>query len=282
MLNRQPIERQSVQNTKRAKSGHILILAMASLAITSCGQRQQTSRVFVTNGSEASPDSYPSVVKIMRQESESNPVLCTGTFISSYAILTAAHCNGNQAKPTFDIVWTDYEGNSITGTSDVSEVHPLFANDKRIHPNDLMVIKLLFEGKATPQPSVITSTPVSINQQVTLVGFGNDKNFEQDGNLTGSGDGTKRIGTNKVYTTMRSGLIVVSGDPGGYNTTENTSVTGNGDSGGPLFVDGNLAGITVGGALLKHPSTSKMRAVSYFVDLTKIENLNFVDSQLEE
>jgi hypothetical protein len=78
--------------------------------------------------------------------------------------------------------------------------------------------------------------PPRPGDQLTIVGYGlNDLR-------TRSGAGRKRVGTNTV-TRVSSGMIQFQAYQG-----ERKAVSGSGDSGGPLFINGKLAGVTSGGA----------------------------------
>jgi hypothetical protein len=119
------------------------------------------------------------------------------------------------------------------------------------------------------------------------VGFGlNNYSYGSRGEQTGQGSGTKRKGQNKIVE-VREGMIRFYGVP--TATDRNVpqgfeSASGSGDSGGPLLIDGALAGTTAGGGLAQvrdregRMSTVK---VSQYVDLHEPSNEEFLRMALE-
>lgn len=260
-----------------------VLITGASFLISSCGDvNSNQSNLAITNGAPASFNELPAIVKIFRREENLEPVLCTGTFVSQTQILTAAHCGGDRDHPIFEIVWTSLNGDFISTSSNDFIKHPLYTPGHSIQPNDIAIITIDRPSESVPDPLVLATNPVAQGQTVSLVGFGDNKNENKDGKLSGTGAGIKRIGANKIYAATHGGLLIVSGDPGGCDTSENSSVTGNGDSGAPLLVDGNIAGTTIGGGILaaKEGQTCP-KSVSYFTNLQLEINLTFLKESLK-
>ena len=112
----------------------------------------------------------------------------------------------------------------------------------------------------------------------------NDRPVEvaADGRFEGSGSGTKRYGTNKVSKKDR-GFISFYGlaaEEEGVTSGELVA-SGSGDSGGPMFVDGQLVGVTSGGGLVR-TADGGVVSVSHYVDLNSTESLNFLSQHIAD
>ena len=116
--------------------------------------------------------------------------------------------------------------------------------------------------------------------EVTIVGYGYNKNFVKDGAMAGSGNDAKRTGTNHV-SSLEDGMIVLSGLTGMETgkTPGADAASGAGDSGGPLYVNGRLAGITSGAGLKKRPDGTIV-TTSFYVNLNGDAQKAFLASAL--
>lgn len=105
-----------------------------------------------------------------------------------------------------------------------------------------------------------------------------DGNF-RDRSYREEGVGTKRSGTNRILA-LEDGRIAFIGD----TITGTDSVSGSGDSGGPLFILENgqyqLAGITHGGRL-KNVNGS-LQKLSIYADLTADPSLHWIKTVIQE
>ncbi len=274
---------QSMSKLFTASLVSIFVVVLTSLQ--GCApQANSYSRVSVTNSSPASAVEFQAVVKLYRYEANAEPVICTGSFLDSTRILTAAHCLGNSDSITFDVEWTIDGVTVIVKPASVLAVHPQFKKGgKAIQPSDLAILSIDAGEELLPLPLSVFSAPIKVGAEVTLVGYGNESEAVEDSSIVGAGSGIKRVGRNRIYTSTRSGLIIVSGDPGRCFSEQYTSVTADGDSGGPVLIDSHIAGVTIGGGTLPpQPEAPCPKAVSYFANLQLQQNAEFISNTLKE
>lgn len=263
-------------------------LFLASLlSLSGCGTGSKSSQLQITNGSEVKEKIYPSVVEI---KAFGGGALdgCTGTFVTHYQLVTAAHCLEG-LEPDHASIFAakfDEEGNESTSfQADSFKIHPLYDPTLKPNPHDLAVVN--FPRHAASKISLIASQHAPLDVWVQLVGYGDNKNFyDEAGQLSGSGSGKKRLGTNKLLA-YENDMIRIEGVPGetaGINKGRE-SCSGKGDSGGPLFYNSStLIGVNYGGGLMTHTAddgTVTYRCASFYVDLNKKENDDFLNSVLD-
>ncbi len=268
------------------------LLSLSSFAFISlfslsgCGARSDTSKLKITNGMDVKETIYPSVVKIKALGGGALSG-CTGTFVTPNQVLTAAHCLEGLTPDNAAIFAAKYgaDGQEVTSfEADSFQIHPLYDPNAKPNPYDLAVVN--FPRHSASKISLIASQRAPLNVWVQLVGYGDNENFyDEKGELTGSGDGQKRIGTNKLLA-YDSDMIRIDGVPGKSDKVNPglQSCSGRGDSGGPLFYNSStLIGVDYGGGLLK--DTAEDGSVTYscfslYVDLNLEENVKFLESAL--
>lgn len=152
---------------------------------------------------------------------------CTATLVGPQTVLTAAHCVttgwGNLSPIAFSLT----PSSTVYASSKVS-AHPEFMSNNV----DIAVVRLqqVVPGVA---PMPVATTPPTMGEQVTLVGFGVTSESADDS------FGVKRKATNTIGK-ITSGEIVFYGTAG-----SNGNICG-GDSGGPAFAVRNGVEVQIG------------------------------------
>lgn len=253
------------------------IVAM-SLALLGCQDKSKESNLKITNGLEIAEDAYPSVVKIQAIGGTEG---CTATFINDQQLLTAAHClDGMDAtNPELVFLKPDEKGTLVESGKALSFVlHPDYDPLANMSSSDLAIVN--FPEGSAPGFSPFKSTFAAIGSRLILVGYGDNATFkDEEGFISGSGAGVKRIGRNTLgsYTNK---MIRIEGLPAPVEGVDEAtrSCSGQGDSGGPLFVDKEIAGINFGGGLIV--AGESFLCVSYYVNPLLPSNKAFIESQL--
>jgi V8-like Glu-specific endopeptidase len=162
---------------------------------------------------------------------EAAPVTCTGTLVAPRVVLTAAHCVENADAPqVLSVVFAEETGRA-PGTARVRTI------DGRLHPewrageHDIGVLILAEDAPVTPVSLRGATLPAdTVGRTVRVVGFG----LDDDGRR-----GHRRSGTARVAA-VGEGAFTVERAPG---------MSCGGDSGGPVFLEDALIGVTAFGDL---------------------------------
>ena len=254
--------------------------------LNGCGVKGdlQTSKVKVTNGVEVSPGAYPEVVELAMLF-EDGSARCTGTFVNATQVLTAAHCVAEVdfENPEVYVVVDAQDDNGLPqkralGKAISVAVHPDYPNDQSIRPSDLAVVD--FEEGVSLAQAELRSKPAKKGEKLTIVGYGHNLTYMDYFGLNGEGGGLKRDGTN-VVDDVADGFITFIGTPQAAEGIEpgTKALAGSGDSGGPLFIDGKLAGVTSGGGL--YWAGSGYDGLSYYVDINSESSRSFLETVLK-
>lgn len=271
------------KTTKMTSS--VLAPAFIALALTACGtSKEETSASKVTNGVTVSGQTFPSTVLLISLTAAGEGI-CTGTFVNDSQVVTAGHCVENLAanNPNM-VVATEFKGQVVPFAKAESFVrNPNYSFAQGVSPYDLAVIN--FPANTAPAVSPIAEAAPKAGEAFTIVGYGNNQNFiDNTGVLNGAGAGTKRAGSNRIGQ-VSGGMISFAGltgtmdiegmEPGQYVSS------GSGDSGGPMFVNGNLVGVTSGGGMGATPDGLDI-AISFYVDLNSPLSQAFLATVLKK
>ena len=226
------------------QAGSLFCAVIALSLLNGCVARKAatTSSTKVTNGTQISENDYPAVVRI-----SIGNFACTATFVTKNIIITAAHCVAS-GDPVFQGI-----------TADRVAVHPAYTTG--VSPNDLAFAQ--FPRDIAPAVAVIRATPPKVSDPFEIVGYGlNDT-------VSKTGAGTKRVGKNSVQD-LSQGFISFEGTAFAGDGSGTDSASGSGDSGGPLFINQQISGVTSGG------SVGGDRKASMYVNLHAPANLEFI------
>lgn len=221
-----------------------------------------SSDMLVTNGKVAAPGQFPQVVQIEVALGGFQTAYCTGTFVSSTTLITAAHCAGVTAENGVG------SGAKITFAGKAAQswiTHPKSVADPiKVGPLDLAVVIFPMPASPTSMVAPVGKVALSSDAPVVIVGYGKTHVNQSDAVIENA---VKHYGTTKVVK-VGGGEIYLKGligpTPGAVAGTN--VATAPGDSGGPLFDAGEkLVGVTSGGGVFE-TAGGPMKA-SYFVDL---------------
>ena len=263
--------------TKPALAGTV------ALIMTACGKgpAAETADLKVTNGIKLSEDQYPAVVLIVKMVGEAQ-MMCTATFVNDHQIVTAGHCVEGLSEISPKLVVVQYKNGVANGVRALSfKRNPMYSmrDQNGVNPHDLAVVT--FPAGTAPAVATIAAATPAVESPLTIVGYGNNRNFmSPDGQFEGSGAGEKRFGKN-VLARNTDGFLTFIGVPESASGVEEGDLvaSGSGDSGGPMFVDGKLVGVTSGGGLA-HLEDGTTVVVSNYVDLNSEESKAFLQRQL--
>lgn len=206
---------------------------MFSLALAACTSNTNEAENKTISSAIVSGDadiSDPAVVAIGPRRVHCDDTLqpfCSGVLVASQVVLTAAHCfSGQRPGEPYEVFF----GNDVTGNGETHGVTRVVTPDAYDGGNGSGDLALLFLD-APVSTSVVTIGSISesdVGKTVTMVGFGIANPDD------GGGVGTKRTGTAQI-SSVESGELRITPSP---------SMSCDGDSGGPVFLDGSLIGIT--------------------------------------
>jgi len=258
---------------------NVYLASTLMVFLAACGAKPQSSSAKIINGLTANSSEYPSVVHLYDIENNGS---CTGTFINSTTVLTAAHCTeynsadsrGNVSGSISIIQITDFTTKKydVLATSTSIVRNPLWDEEGgSVNKYDLALITFP-EGTAKALSTLASAQP-DVGDQVVLVGLGLDQNIDRDDT---SSNGVKRIGTNEIEA-VSDGFLAFENLDETTNDKGKFSGPGPGDSGGPLFVDGHIAGIVSGAQADLFSNILS----SYYIDINSKASKKFLDKHLK-
>ena len=200
------------------------------------------------SGAETAPiyngeatQSFPAVVAVGVINSDQSAGLCSGSLISPTVVLTAGHCLSLGLVRAAIAIFPD-------GVTEVDRPAFAFAVDPGF---DLSRIAVADVGVLVIDPPITDVAPLPLvataprsRVKATIVGFGDDPRATNNGikregtvRLTRCPRAVRRVG---IFPGQLSGSICWRPKRHGNDTCD-------GDSGGPLLVNGAVAGLTSGG-----------------------------------
>ncbi len=223
-------------------------LFLTFIVVASCKNPASTtqSSVKIANGIQTDTVKYPSVV-LVKTDSPTNET-CSGTFIGSGVVLTAAHClaakqtNGGTPIDNPRVIVGGANGRTIKVKSVYFQKWIGRAN-MGINGYDIAILSVP-EGSA-PQVTPIRKTPISVGNAFTIVGFGYLSNKRTSSEAEYNDELNLYYGQNQVLAVTEHYIFSVGeSSSGGSSPPGVNSTTAPGDSGGPLFI-----GQTIGGSV---------------------------------
>ena len=230
----------------------------------------------MTNGRPAGAGEYAAVIFLFNEKENGLGEVCTGVFIDPVTVLTAAHCTtgplgvadaAGRVYKTLSLIRKGDDGRAFRIAESLRVTrHPRaddqWTTDARgfevsdVNPMDLALVTF----PAGQAPAVATLAPRSpeVGDHLTLVGFGLDQTHDRSER---SSIGVKRIGVNRV-TGISGGRIHMVGLDRSHDHSGTDVAAAPGDSGGPAFYNGRVAGIVSGGT-----PVNRQRNQSIMVDL---------------
>ncbi|XP_069690541.1 trypsin-like [Periplaneta americana] len=211
-----------------------------------CGKSKDETGAIV-GGVETKPGEFPWIVALMLN---SNLFYCAGVLITRYHILTAAHCLKEAPEPSdITVILGEYDrSNPMETATEIRSVVSADAHDEFDEPsfdNDIAILKL--DSSVDFTPNIL---PACLPKE--------DDNKDYVGRIAITA-GWGQVGANEASSNilLKVELPVVSLKEckealEGLGITENMLCTGfpegkkdacNGDSGGPLHLDGEIIGI---------------------------------------
>ena len=195
--------------------------------------------LFITNGLIANTSKFPAVVPL-----ESDLGHCTGTFIGSNSVLTAAHClddaqtNGGPALANLEVIIGGFNGERVP----VKTVYfPKWAGENQPYDNDVAV--LILDHAAAPAIMPVATVRPKTGDAFTIAGYG--KLLAHDASTNNNPARLLYYGENKMAATDDEMLYFLGESGTGIQSAPGQfSGTGHGDSGGPLIIGQTVAGVT--------------------------------------
>ena len=194
------------------------------------------SCLYITNGIAGDAASFPALVLV-----RSDTGYCTGTFVGPHAVLTAAHClsdsQTNGGGPLANL--TISVNNERIPVSTV--YFPQWAGDDNATIRDDLAV-LVVPAVTAPAFMPVGTAALKVGDAVTMVGYGSW--LDDDDSSSDNPNVELYSGANTILAFVDKSILAV-GESGYKNTSPkgHDSLTGPGDSGGPLIHGNSIIGV---------------------------------------
>ena len=231
----------------------------------------------IVNGKPTS--NIPSVVRLVTQESGGSG-FCTGTFISSVAVITAAHCLSDDVNGGMSVTFDATISNSMEGVAAL-KAFTLGSRGKAVDTNSSDAIAkdlaiALFPPGTAPSIMAIGASRPALGASIMSVGFGLKTlpDEPEDPNYNGS----KYYGSEKVVQGQEEANIYT----GAVTAQQSIDAAGEevlnsyGDSGGPMILDNRLVGTLSSGGKTTNEENADIY-LDIFVDINSATSKKLID-----
>jgi len=208
----------------------------------------------IINGEVISENSWQEVEQISWTIGGGASGSCTGTFISDSTFITAAHCVTDDSGRMHGVYLSR---NKVQSTKVIW--HPKWQGRSDNHTHDLALV--IFPSGTARKFAKIYPHVARKGDKITIVGYGGSR--VQPGLSEAI---LKRVGTNTLLGLASDGSLLFKGPPFPDGKPNNAGIAP-GDSGGPLFINGQIVGTTRGGL---------QDGTAYYVNLQQRDNHQFL------
>lgn len=208
---------------------------------------------------------HPAVVLLFTKDA----MRCTGTFVSDTTLLTAGHCVFKTETGDTTVMLDDCAGNQTIGVESTKLFHQGqagtdFGTTVGAEQSAYDLVVVLFPPGTAPAVLPLSPRAPAKGDELTIVGFGSDKLINES--TSGLGEKLpfikKREGKTAYRTDTPPGDLIEVQAPLGDG-----SATSRGDSGGPVLLDGRIAGVASFGAQTEPDASGAIYNIMGWVNL---------------